>query len=286
MLYEIGSKGLKRIDVHENEAKNNLPIGTVLHLNGYNNPDYVIVKNLGISKDFSYYGARYERISLDDYSVSVTDAYGMSHISEKKDERIKLYYTDKILTPDEIMDAIKLSELKKINDIKALAIKDQKKAEELDYLKKEYPYLETIKDSKRSSHALGAANIRKELKLKFPKIKFSVTSDSYSGGCSIDISWDDAVLTEEIEKIVNKYEQGSFDGMTDCYNYRNSQFIDLFGGAKYVMTNRHISHESFNKTALKMGYKEAIFNPKTGSFDNVAYEISEIIKRETYQSTF
>jgi len=39
MIYSIGRGGLKPLS---SEGKNDLPIGTILHLHGYNEPDYVI----------------------------------------------------------------------------------------------------------------------------------------------------------------------------------------------------------------------------------------------------
>ena len=113
MLYEIGSKGLKRIDVPDNHAKNNLPIGTVLHLSGYNEPDFVIVKNLGISKTFPGYGARYLRIKLEDLHQSFSDAYTMKYLEERQDGRIQTYITKKVLPADEMLNIWEKSEAKR-----------------------------------------------------------------------------------------------------------------------------------------------------------------------------
>lgn len=103
MIYEITGSGLKNISVHENEAKNNLPIGTVLRMSGYNEPVYCIVKNLGISERFSGYGATYLTVNIADYGQSQHQAYTLKHISEKKDERIQVYITDEVLTPDNVL---------------------------------------------------------------------------------------------------------------------------------------------------------------------------------------
>lgn len=91
-----------------------------------------------------------------------------------------------------------------------------------------------------STAKLGAKNIRTELKKAFPGIKFSVTSETYSGGDSIDIGWTLGPTTAEVEKITGKYQEGHFDGMEDIYNTdRENVFAPLFGGAKYVSENRH-----------------------------------------------
>lgn len=75
--------------------------------------------------------------------------------------------------------------------------------------------------NKISTHAAAAKAIRAELKENFPSIKFSVRSESYAGGNNVCISWINGPTEEEVEKIVNKYEYGSFNGMTDSYEYDN-----------------------------------------------------------------
>ena len=72
----------------------------------------------------------------------------------------------------------------------------------------------------KSIHAKVAQNVREELKKHFPNIKFSVRSAIYAGGNSVYIDYKDEILKrEEIEKVVEKYQSGHFDGMTDCYIY-------------------------------------------------------------------
>ena len=110
-----------------------------------------------------------------------------------------------------------------------------------------------------SEQARGAKNIRKELKVAFPGIKFSVRSNSFAGGNSINIEWTEGPTREEVENIANKYEQGSFDGMTDCYNYkRNCDFTDENGGAKYVQTHRNYSTGLTEKTSQKLCVEQGI----------------------------
>src|ERR1700691_5757850 len=163
MIFNLGD-GMKRIDVPENHIKNNLPIGTVLQLNGYDNPKFCIIKNLGLTPGFESHGAKYEVIKIEDGSRSIKNTLGLDHISTKKDDRIAMYYTNTVLSADEIMDLIKLADQKQAADIKAKAETDQARAKELDEIKSQYQHLERIDQSKKSSHALGAANIRKELK--------------------------------------------------------------------------------------------------------------------------
>jgi len=100
----------------------------------------------------------------------------------------------------------------------------------------------TKRERTPSSHALAAAAIKKELKTVFPKMKVSVTSDSFSMGNSVSVSWNDGATVSEVEDIADKYQYGHFNGMEDIYEYSNSR--DDIPQAKYVTTSRHMSEET------------------------------------------
>jgi hypothetical protein len=90
---------------------------------------------------------------------------------------------------------------------------------------------------------IAAKNIRIELKKAFPTIKFSVRTDKFSGGNSVDVEWTDGPTTKQVESITSKYQYGSFDGMTDCYNYGSRLWNEVFGGSKYVSERRNFSED-------------------------------------------
>lgn len=113
---------------------------------------------------------------------------------------------------------------------------EQAFAEAVAKLRTSYPHLE-----QGSGYVIAAKNIRTELKRAFPGIKFSVRSSSYSGGNSIDVSWTDGPTAQQVESITNKYEGGSFDGMTDCYDYKRSPWTEVFGDSKYIHCSREYS---------------------------------------------
>ena len=54
--------------------------------------------------------------------------------------------------------------------------------------------------------------------------KLWVRSESYAGGDSIRVHTHNGVNTKLIESIVNRFQGGSFDGMTDMYNYNAGGF--------------------------------------------------------------
>lgn len=85
--------------------------------------------------------------------------------------------------------------------------------------------------------------IRKALKESFPGVKFSVKTNKYSGGSSIDVSWIDGPNTKQVEEITNKFNGAYFCGMTDYKGY-NSYMMSgesVSFGADYIFTNRTYS---------------------------------------------
>lgn len=97
---------------------------------------------------------------------------------------------------------------------------------------------------KLSSHAKTAKLIRAELKAAFPATKFSVTSTSYSGGDSARVSWCNGPQADAVNEIIEKYKQGHFDSMTDCYEYSNKKnHVQV----KFVFANRDISTDITEK---------------------------------------
>lgn len=85
--------------------------------------------------------------------------------------------------------------------------------------------------------------IRQELKNNFKGIKFSVRSNSYAGGASIDVSWTDGPCEPDVSRIVKRFESASFDGMTDSTTYHTGEWNgeEVHFGSDYVMTNRKYS---------------------------------------------
>lgn len=124
------------------------------------------------------------------------------------------------------------------------------RTEQMENLPKQYHFLETVKAYEQRtgktycSRVCAAQNIRRELAKEFQGIKFSVTSSIFSGGNDINISWTDGPTTKEIDDIVNKYNDHATDYTGDFRDPTNEVFNSLYGGAKYVMTNRRMSKET------------------------------------------
>ncbi len=137
--------------------------------------------------------------------------------------------------------------------------------------------LDAAGNKKLSGHAAAAKAIRNELKNTYPEIKFSVTSESFSMGNSVHISWYDGPTTNEVDSIVKKYQYGHFDGMTDMYEYSNDR--DDIPQTKYVQTSRTMSDET---KEILTPFIEEIF--KLNKFD--CYDSSNLLYRLFYKSSF
>lgn len=141
-----------------------------------------------------------------------------------------------------------------------------------------------------------AINIRRELKAAYPKTKFSVRTRDYD---CVNISWTDGPTENQVKQITNKYKNGSFDAMQDMYEYSSSPFNDVFGGAKYLFTERTMSDlliakalevalekygsELITDECTVTSYREGRLNSFRGDFfeRGLSYEINLIAKKIT-----
>lgn len=170
--------------------------------------------------------------------------------------------------------------------------------------------VQPIKHGDYVSVVQTAKLIRVQLAKKFPTVKFSVVSDSYSGGASIRIVWKDGPTNEHVKQIVNAFGGSDFDGMIDlkysvkawllpdgsaafgrsagtggnggsdpAYQFPkpHPDAIEVHFGADFIFTNRHYSKEFLETTLGKVcaEYGCAVPEIKTG-FDGDAYYVQGI----------
>ncbi len=239
-IYSITSGKLVSAEVPENHRINNLPVGTMIEYSGdmaNRSTTYIVV-----GKRESNYGASYRVIDSESYRETFLDTFLLKGGN-------RFVVTDEISDPDIILNAVSMAEIKKTHEEEAKELEKQRKLNlELQY-KKDNPSLEV-------GQGLGVAarNIRRELKDKFPGVKFSVRSKGYSGGNDIRVGWIDGPTLKAVQSITNKYEEGQFDGMTDSYNYDNrNSWVDVFGGTKYLFTERSYSDTHIQRALDNIG---------------------------------
>jgi hypothetical protein len=104
--------------------------------------------------------------------------------------------------------------------------------------------------------------IRQTLKKQFPRTKFSVRCQSYTGGSSIRVSWLDGPTRKEVEAIAKSKKQVSYDSCGEI----------LSGGNQFVSCERHYSEPVYRKAVNKM-------RPWTNwahvDFDAIEYQLKD-----------
>lgn len=147
---------------------------------------------------------------------------------------------DEVASPEEVSERVAASAIMQANKAAAMEERKRRHAEEVERLKTDQAFAHLQQGGDIYSGKLAAANIRKELKLAFPGMKFSVKKSTYG---SVYIRWQDGPTSQEVEAVIGKYEGGHFDGMQDLYVYQNKPWNDVFGGCKYLMCSRERSQE-------------------------------------------
>lgn len=61
--------------------------------------------------------------------------------------------------------------------------------------------------------------VRAQLKRHWPGVKFSVRTDRYSMGASVNVTWTDGPPSKAVDKVAGIYSGADFDGMVDLKTY-------------------------------------------------------------------
>ncbi len=147
-----------------------------------------------------------------------------------------------IATADNIRAALEGVETRRADDKRKAEEAAAERKATIERIKRDNPHLR-LASLDGNGRVTGAKNIRTELRAAFPGVKFSVTSEVYSGGCSIRVGWEDGPTVKQVEAIADKYAEGIFNSMEDIYESSRDPWTDIFGGAKYVTTSREVSED-------------------------------------------
>ena len=100
--------------------------------------------------------------------------------------------------------------------------------------------------------------LRAALKKHFAGVKFSVRSDSYSGGASIRVRWTDGPTQDEVNMVAKKFAGATFDGMQDLKEYHSSEFEGrrVHWGADFVFTDREYTAEFLTRVLARGAVKD------------------------------
>jgi uncharacterized protein YfcZ (UPF0381/DUF406 family) len=151
-------------------------------------------------------------------------------------------------------------------------------------LKRRAAWKVEAKKQRTEAGQVGAAKaIRIELKAAFPSIKFRVTSESYSMGDNVNISWTDGPTLESVEKITKKYQYGHFDGMEDIYE--DSNVRKDIPQSKFVFVNRNMSEATEAVLKEKLAkYWGVDMNDARAVESRTCREAHELIHREFHKT--
>lgn len=61
--------------------------------------------------------------------------------------------------------------------------------------------------------------VRAALRREFPGVKFSVRTDKYAGGASVNVTWTDGPTSKAVDRVAGIYSGADFDGMVDLKTY-------------------------------------------------------------------
>ena len=126
-------------------------------------------------------------------------------------------------------------------------------AEQVARLRTEHPQLVSPETVKGGSLIAAGKNLRAQLRARWPGVKFSVRTDRYAGGSSLDVRWTDGPTVDQVDAIAKRYRAGSFDGMTDCYEFSRNAWNEAFGAAMYVFTQRDYSPAALEWAKAQFG---------------------------------
>lgn len=95
--------------------------------------------------------------------------------------------------------------------------------------------------------------VRKDLRAAFAGTKFSVRTDKYSGGSTINVHWEDGPTVASVEAVVNHYCGATFDGMVDMKSYHSTLVMTENGpeevryGNDYLHCSRSLTAEGMSR---------------------------------------
>lgn len=143
----------------------------------------------------------------------------------------------------------------------------------------------------KSRYAQAAASVKRELAQQFPGIKFSVRSKSFSMGNSVDVSWEFGPTTKEVQPILDKYTEGRFDGMTDCYEYGRDPETRAFqaehGSAKYVHGSRRFPEGFYERVCRDIAtYLGIEYSSQWQRRENDGLTLGDYVHRALAQTSF
>lgn len=192
------------------------------------------------------------------FSVVFDNGYISKAVPEAIIRGVQWRVLDETATAEDIAETLARAACAKATASVAASNAKARFAEAIAQLRADPAHSALLQSEDAHSDKIATKNIRAELKAAFKGVKFSVRNRDYG---SVDISWADGPTTASVDKIVNKYQRGHFNGMEDIYEDAASPWNHVFGGAKYVSTHRDFSSDLITRAI------EAVFVEYSGNLN-------------------
>lgn len=103
------------------------------------------------------------------------------------------------------------------------------------------------------------------------------------------VRWTDGPTRKAVEAIALRFKDGTFNGMTDSYEYQDNPWNILFGSAKYVSCTRSISDALADRAIALVAAEYGELNRITGAEFNAGKgcgksPVSDAWSRRDWQS--
>ena len=121
-----------------------------------------------------------------------------------------------------------------------------------------------------------AKHVRTALKEAFPGIKFSVRTNTYAGGASIDVNWTDGPARTAVDTVTGWFEgKGPMDETDYCPSI-NRQFNgqQVHFHADYIHTTRNISEDTQDALSAELAAALGVETLETGK----SYPTPELVR--------
>lgn len=173
----------------------------------------------------------------------------------------------------EILKAVKVA-----NDAKEKREKEEKArkfAEAIEKARKRFSYIPFPKPKDGYlKNGEKSRNLRAVLAHEFPGVKFSVSTNTYSGGSSATVSYENGPSYSKVERLVDEFQTSRNEPMTDYWDYVPTATTQVCGGWSYTHVNRKVTDEKIKQ------YAEEYFAKKVGADKRyIESESYQLLKR-------
>jgi len=145
--------------------------------------------------------------------------------------------THHIFPEDEVRKQIEIAEQFEITLAERADAEKKANEEARERLKEEFSYLTF---NPKSEKKITKSNLVTLLTHTFPRVKFSVKCEH---DYTYNVSWTDGPTDDSVSEITRKFVNHHRDITGDYYDYEPSNFNRVFGGFKFVFTDRNYSEK-------------------------------------------